>query len=450
MSKKKTTWVRIGIVAAILLVGAVVAKRMGWFGGGDGLKVFTTKVERLDIVETVSANGKVQPEVELKITADVSGEITDLNVREGDVVKKGTLLCRINPEVYISSQERAQAAVNTSKANLLNSKSRLTQARAQFEQAQLNFDRNRKLFEEKVISTAEFDNIRSTYEVAKAEVEAATQSVSAASFSVNSAEAGLKESNENLKRTSIYAPVDGTVSKLNKEKGERVVGTNMMEGTEIMRLANLHEMEVSVDVSETDIVRVKKGDTADVEIDAWLGRKFKGVVTEVANSSTIVAAAVTDQVTNYTVKVRILRESYAELLQGKPEDYSPFRPGMSATVDIQTRRTAQVLAVPIQAVTTRDTSESAKGKSKSANAADSAPVADDRLKEVVFILRDGHAVVRVVKTGIQDSQHIAIEEGLKEGEEVIAGPYNAVSRILRDNYKVQVVSKDEAFTVEKE
>jgi len=451
MSKKKTTWIRISIVAVILLIGAVVAKRAGWFGDGDKLKVFTVKVERLDIVETVSANGKVQPEVELKITADVSGEITELNVREGDVVRKGTLLCRINPEVYISSQERAQAAVNTSKANLLNSKSRLTQARAQFEQSQLNFDRNRKLFDEKVISAAEFDNIRSSYEVAKAEVEAATQSVSASSFSVNSAEAGLKESNENLKRTSIYAPVDGTVSKLNKEQGERVVGTNMMEGTEIMRLANLHEMEVSVDVSETDIVRVKKGDTADVEIDAWLGKKFKGIVTEVANSSSLIAAAAaTDQVTNYTVKVRILRESYADLMQGKTEDYSPFRPGMSATVDIQTRRTAQILAVPIQAVTTRDTSESAKGKSKSSGATETAPVADDRLKEVVFVLRDGLAVIRVVKTGIQDSQHIAIEEGLKEGEEVIAGPYNAVSKLLRDNYKVQVVPKEEAFTIEKD
>lgn len=451
MSKKKTTWIRIGIVAVILLVGAVVAKRAGFLGDGDRLKVYTAKVERLDIIETVSANGKVQPEVELKITADVSGEITDLNVREGDVVKKGTLLCRINPEVYVSSQERAQAAVNTSKANLLNSKSRLTQARAQFEQAQLNFDRNRKLFEEKVISTAEFDNVRSTYEVAKAEVEAATQSVSAASFSVNSAEAGLKESNENLKRTSIYAPVDGTVSKLNKEKGERVVGTNMMEGTEIMRLANLNEMEVSVDVSETDIVRVKKGDTADVEIDAWLGKMFKGVVTEVANSSSILAAAAaTDQVTNYTVKVRILRDSYSDLLQGKPDDYSPFRPGMSATVDIRTRRTAQVLAVPIQSVTTRDTSESAKGKTRSSNASDAAPVPDERLMEVVFVLREGNAVMRVVKTGIQDSQHIAIEEGLKEGEEVIAGPYNAVSKTLRDDYKVQVVSKDEAFTIEKD
>jgi HlyD family secretion protein len=440
MSKLNKKWKLIGGVLLLLLLLSVFAKRMGWIGAEDALKVYTEKAERRDIVETVSANGKVQPEVELKITADVSGEITQLDVREGQVVKKGTLLCRINPEVYTSNLERAEAAVNTSKANLLNSKSRLTQAQAQYQQSEQNFNRNQKLYDDKVISPSEYDNIRSAYEVAKAEVEAARQAVSASAFNVSSAEAGLKESRENLNRTSIYAPVDGTISSLSKEKGERVVGTNMMEGTEIMRLANLNEMEVSVDVSETDIVRVSEGDTADIEIDAWLGTTFKGIVTEVANSSSSAASMpATDQVTNYTVKVRILRESYAHLVNGKPSNYSPFRPGMSATVDIRTRTTSGTLSVPIQAVTTRDTS-----------ASKNQPAGNEKVDEVVFVIVDGKAVLRTVKTGIQDNQYIQISEGLKEGEEVIAGPYSAVSKSLANEQAVQVVKKEDLFDEEKD
>ncbi len=447
MTKKKSIWFWIGIavVAAVLL--SVIAKKAGWIGSSNQIKVSVEKVERRDIVEIVSANGKVQPEVELKISADVSGEITELHVQEGDIVKKGTLLCRINPEVYVSSLDRATAAVNTSKANFQNSRSRLTQAQAQFEVSEQNYLRNKKLFDEKVISTAEFENIKSSYEVAKAEVEAAKQSVSAANFNVNSAEAGLKESRENLNRTSIYAPVDGTVSKLSKEKGERVVGTNMMEGTEILRLANLNEMEVSVDVSETDIVRVDVGDTADIEVDAWLGRTFTGIVTEVANSSNLSAASVTDQVTNYTVKVRILRDSYMDLLEGKSAKYSPFRPGMSATVDIRTRRTANVLTVPIQAVTTRDSSVASSTGSGNGSPQ---PATAIRQQELVFIVKEDKVEMRKVKTGIQDSQHIEITDGLKEGESVVSGPYSVVSRILKQDAKVTVVSREELFEKEEE
>lgn len=447
MTKKKSIWFWIGIavVAAVLL--SVIAKKAGWIGSSNQIKVSVEKVERRDIVEIVSANGKVQPEVELKISADVSGEITELHVQEGDIVKKGTLLCRINPEVYVSSLDRATAAVNTSKANFQNSRSRLTQAQAQFEVSEQNYLRNKKLFDEKVISTAEFENIKSSYEVAKAEVEAAKQSVSAANFNVNSAEAGLKESRENLNRTSIYAPVDGTVSKLSKEKGERVVGTNMMEGTEILRLANLNEMEVSVDVSETDIVRVDVGDTADIEVDAWLGRTFTGIVTEVANSSNLSAASVTDQVTNYTVKVRILRDSYMDLLEGKSAKYSPFRPGMSATVDIRTRRTANVLTVPIQAVTTRDSSVASSTGSGNGSPQ---PATAIRQQELVFIVKEDKVEMRKVKTGIQDSQHIEVTDGLKEGESVVSGPYSVVSRILKQDAKVTVVSREELFEKEEE
>jgi HlyD family secretion protein len=450
MATKKSPWIWVGVGAVALIIILAIAKKSGVIGSGTETKVSAEKVTKRDIVETVSANGKVQPEVELKIAADVSGEITELYVKEGDVVKKGTLLCRINPEVYASSFDRSEAAVNTSKANFQNSKSRLSQALSQFEQTEQSFNRSKKLFDDKVISPAEFESAKSAYEVAKAEIDAARQSVSAANFNVASAEAGLKEAKENLNRTSIYAPVEGTVSKLSKEKGERVVGTNMMEGTEILRLANLNEMEVSVDVSETDIVRVNVGDTADIEVDAWLGRTFSGVVTEVANSSNLTSAVSTDQVTNYTVKVRISRDSYKDLLEGKAIDYSPFRPGMSATVDIRTRRTSGVLTVPIQAVTTRDSVKSDDSKKDDDAQKTVAELnASGKINEVVFVLVDGKAKLRRVKTGIQDSQYIEIKEGLKEGEEIISGPYAAVSRTLKNDMAVKVVSKEELFEKEK-
>ncbi len=450
MATKKSPWIWVGIGVVALIIILAIAKKSGVIGSGTETKVSSEKVTKRDIVETVSANGKVQPEVELKIAADVSGEITELYVKEGDVVKKGTLLCRINPEVYASSFDRSEAAVNTSKANFQNSKSRLSQALSQFEQTELSFNRSKKLYDDKVISPAEFESAKSAYEVAKAEIDAARQSVSAANFNVASAEAGLKEAKENLNRTSIYAPVDGTVSKLSKEKGERVVGTNMMEGTEILRLANLNEMEVSVDVSETDIVRVSVGDTADIEVDAWLGRTFSGVVTEVANSSNLTSAVSTDQVTNYTVKVRISRDSYKDLLDGKAIDYSPFRPGMSATVDIRTRRTSGVLTVPIQAVTTRDSVKSDDSKKEDDGQKTVAELnASSKINEVVFVLVDGKAKLRRVKSGIQDSQYIEIKEGLKEGEEIISGPYAAVSRTLKNDMVVKVVPKEELFEKEK-
>lgn len=448
MARKNNRWLWIGIIAAVIIISLVVMRKKGWIGPDESLKVTTEKVARRDIIEIVSASGKVQPEIELKITADVSGEITELYVAEGDLVKKGTLLCRINPEVYASNFDRTEAALNTARANARNSQSRLSQAEAQFNQAKLNFDRNKKLFEDKVISPAEFDNIRSSFEVASAEVEAARQSVAAANFGIRSAEAGVKESRENLNRTSIYAPVAGTVSKLSKEKGERVVGTNMMEGTEIMRLANLNEMEVSVDVSETDIMRVSEGDTAEIEVDAWLGRFFQGVVTEVANSSTVTAnVSATDQVTNYAVKVRILKDSYSDLLKDKPADYSPFRPGMSATVDIHTRKKSAVRAVPIQAVTTRDT---VKLEGDSANS-NEAVAASEGLKtqvkagEGVFVFSEGKALWKKVETGIQDSKYIEIINGLDDGDVVVSGPYNAVSKQLKNGMGVQVVSREELF-----
>jgi HlyD family secretion protein len=431
---------KIGIAVVIVIIGLVVAKKVGWIGSNDATKVSVESAAKRDIVETVSASGKVQPEKEIKITADVSGEIVELYVKEGDVVKKGTLLCKINPEIYLSSLDRAQAAVNGSVANLSSSKSRLAQAESQFQKAELTYNRNKKLFDDKVISTQDFESIKSAFEVAKAEVDAARMAIASGEFTIKSSQASLKESRENLNKTNIYAPVDGTVSKLSKEKGERVVGTNMMEGTEIMRLANLNEMEVNVDVSESDIVRVSRGDTAEIEIDAYLGRKFKGVVTEVANSATISGVQSTDQVTNYTVKARILRESYQDLLVGKSADFSPFRPGMSTTIDIITNRVLSVLSVPIAAVTTRD---SLKSESKK-----TAEVTNSKVKECVFIVVDGKVKMKFVKTGIQDNMSIQILEGLTADDKVVTSPFRAISKTLKEGDVVKVVQKEELFVTE--
>lgn len=448
MAKKNSIWKKAGIAALILIVILTIAKSAGWLGNSDAVKVSTEKVSLKTITETVSANGKVQPEVEVKISADVSGEVVEMFVKEGDLVQAGTLLCRIKPDIYASNLERTAASVNAAKANLQSSRSRQLQAESQFKIAELSYNRNKKLFEDKVISAAEFESIRSSWEVASAEVQAAHQGVAAAEFNVNSAEASLKEARENLNKTAIYSPVNGTVSKLNVEQGERVVGTLQMAGTEIMRIANLNEMEVNVDVGETDIVRVNLNDTADIEIDAYTGRKFTGIVTEVANSANVSGVGVTDQVTNFSVKIRIIRNSYTDLLKDKPENFSPFRPGMSATVDIRTKQVSNVAAIPIQAVTTRDTSvkDDVASKMNNTSGANSTEVSsNENRQECVFVINDDKAVLRNVKTGIQDNQFIQIVEGLKEGDEVITAPYNAISKTLKDGSDVKVVPRSELF-----
>lgn len=450
-----------GILVAILIAVVVIVKG----SGHSTTKVSTEKVTRRNITEVVSASGKVQPELEIKISSDVPGEIVELNVKEGDTVKKGDLLLRINPVIYQSAVERMQATLNSTKANLANSQARLEQAKAQFVNAEAAFNRSEKLFKQGAVSQAEFDQAKATYESSKADVAAASEAVRGADFNVRSTEASLKESTDNLAKTSIYAPVSGTVSKLNKRKGERVVGTAQMEGTEIMRLANLLEMEVLVDVNENDILRVHEGDTAYVEVDAHDNRKFKGIVTEVANSANTLGLS-TDQVTNFQVKIRILRESYQDLLDPEHPERYPFLPGMSATVDIQTKRVLNVLTVPIQSVTTRtDTSTSSKGKelnygkegpSEEETSTD-VVVKDNKVKdseksdepiECVFVYRDGKAILVPVKTGIQDNMYIEIVSGLKENDEIISAPYSAIRTLLRNNAKVEKVSKDQLSAVE--
>jgi HlyD family secretion protein len=437
------------IAGVLLLVLLVVARKAGWIGSGDGIKVTVEQASMSTIVETVSASGKVQPEIEVKLSSDVSGEVVELFVKEGDVVSRGMLLAKINPEIYISNLDRVEASVNSSRANLENSRSRLKQSESQFEKSRQDFERNKGLYDEGVISESEFESFKASYEVAKADVAASMQSVAAAEFGVTSAQASLNEARENLNKTSIFAPVSGTVSRLSVEKGERVVGTEMMAGTEVMRLANLNEMEVSVDVSETDIIRVHSGDTAVIDIDAYIDRTFTGVVTEIANSANLESGLSTDQVTNFTVKVRILRSSYEDLIPENDSTFSPFRPGMSATVEIQTNKVYNTLSVPIQAVTTRDTTIRASSREikRSSDEEEEVAVIDQKgnINECVFVVKENKVELRPVRTGIQDNFNIQILEGLNADESVVTAPYNAINRILEDGKEVNVVDRSELF-----
>ena len=456
MKLKKNGFRLLALLAILIVIGLVIARKKGLIGQKEGTKVTTEAVAVRSITETVSANGKIQPETEVKISPDVSGEVVELLVKEGDQVKAGQLLARIDPKIYASNYDRILAGLNSQKASLANSRARVAQSEAQFINAKASFERNEKLWKEKAISASEYDAARSAFEVARAEVTAAQENVKAADYSVKSAEASVKEASENLYKTSIYAPVDGTISKLNVEKGERVAGASQFSsGTEILRIANLSLMEVIVSVNENDIVRVSLNDTALVEVDSYLNRKFKGIVTEIATSANITGVSA-DQVTNFDVKIRMLPASYKDLLA---KSVSPFRPGMSATVDIRTTSASNVLTIPIQSVTTREDSTAlkladAQAKKQGGNNGQSpAQVTDDAQKpkpagpvqEYVFVADKGIATLRKVKTGIQDNTNIEILEGLKKGEMVISGPYRAISRTLKDGDKIMVVDKEELF-----
>lgn len=427
------------ILLAIVVVLIVVAVLKG--GSNRAVKVSTERVTMRDLVETVAASGKIQPETEVIISSDVSGEIIEMPIKEGQSVEQGQLLVKIDPDLVASAVNRAEAALNTARANLMGSKARLAQSESQFANAEASFQRSKKLHRDQVISQAEFDQAKANYEVAQADVEAAKESVEAARYSVRSADATLSEAKENLGRTSIYSPMSGVVTKLNREKGERVVGTAQMAGTEIMTIADLTIMEVAVEVNENDIVRVNIGDTADIEVDAYLDQKFKGVVTEIANSANVSGVSA-DQVTNFDVKIRMERGSYKDL-QSKREGNSPFRPGMSATVDIRTKVAKQVWSVPIQAVTTRADTSQKKERSRTAERKKSGDEAEE--KECVFVVEGDHVQLHYVKTGIQNTMHIEIVEGLSDSVKVVTGPYNLVSSKLEDGDEVEVVKKSELF-----
>ncbi|OCB68435.1 efflux transporter periplasmic adaptor subunit [Flavobacterium piscis] len=425
---KKTIYFLLG--GALVIIAVLIGlSKAGVIGNKDeGKEVEVSKVVASTIVETVSATGKIQPEIEVKLSSMVSGEIIALNVKEGQVVKKGDLLVKINPDLYTSGLDR-------SVANLSGTKAGLTQSEASYKEAKASYERNKTLYDKGVISKSDWDKAISTYEVAKATRQNAY-------YNVQSASASVTEAKDNLGRTLIYAPAAGTISVLNVELGERVLGTQQMAGTELLRVANLNNMEVEVDVNENDIVKVKIGDEANVEVDAYLKKKFKGTVTSISNSASTTLTS--DQVTNFKVKVRILKESYQDLLEGQPDTYSPFRPGMTATVDIITRTKSNVLAVPISSVVVKADTTAVKDlkiQGPSDDDKKAAPKSDKKF-ECVFVKVGDKAKIRVIKTGIQDDTNIEVMSGLKPGDVVITGPYTTVSKDLNSGDKVKLKKAD--------
>ncbi|WP_225036809.1 efflux RND transporter periplasmic adaptor subunit [Winogradskyella sp. SM1960] len=423
----KTTKIIITLVVVVLLI-LVAGSKMGWFGEKGEFKAVTVKEVTLkDIVETVSATGKIQPEIEVKISSEVSGEILELPFKEGEEVKKGDLLVRVNPDLIQSAVSRTQASYQNVRAGL-------EQAEANLKQAKADYERNETLFNKGVISKADWDRSIAAYETAVA-------GKNSAYYNVQSAAASVNEAKDNLNRTTIYAPMTGTISLLSVELGERVVGTQQMAGTEILRVANLKNMEVEVDVNENDIVKVSIGDSTIVEVDAYLKKQFKGVVTEIANSAAGTLAA--DQVTNFKVKVRIIEESYKDLTEGKPESYSPFRPGMTATVDVITKTRKGAISVPISAIVIKTDTSSTKKPYEKTMTTDSGEFDSEEQKfECVFVNDNGKAKLRVVKTGIQDDTNIEIVSGLSEDDEIITGPYIMVSKNLNPGDLIEITNKN--------
>ena len=438
---------------------------MGWWGQTPPLEVAVEKVALRDLTETVLASGKIQPVTEVKISSEVSGEIVALTIKEGDAVRKGQLLARINPEMMAAALDRNEAAVNNAKSGLASARVRLRQLenllRINLEPA---YRRTARLFEDKVATQAELEVARSQYESALQDIESAKEAVEGAVFMVQSARASQKEMKEQLARTNILSPMDGIVTKLSVELGERVVGTIQMAGTEMIRIADLTRMEVRVDVSESDVVRVKNGDSVMVEVDAYPGQKFSGMVREIANSSNSSALPGTggaDQVTNFLVKISLLGDNRATGdRSGVDKAANPvsmvqrflFRPGMSASAEITTRRVQGAVSVPINAVAVRDAEGQATDpeseESSTTKNPDQQNTNNEQIDEVVFVRSGNKALLRKVTTGIQDDKHIQILSGLRSGEEVVTAPYSAVSRDLRNNRVIKVVDRDQLFSGE--
>ncbi|OQP50897.1 efflux transporter periplasmic adaptor subunit [Niastella yeongjuensis] len=456
MKKKKLLWIFIGLV--ILVIGLVGLKSAGVIGKDEGLKVATEKVETRNITETVNASGKVYPEVEVKVSPDISGEIVELQVKEGDSVRKGQVLAKIYADIYSTQRNQAAAEVNRQQAMVDNSKAQLESLQSALDLAKSTYERQKKLLADKIISNAEFEQAENSFRTAQANYNAAVQNIRSGQAGIASSVASLERANKDLSRTAVLSPMSGTVSLLNVKAGERVVGNSMMAGTEMMRIADMGIFEVQVDVGENDIPKVKMYDSALVEIDAYNNRKFKGIVTQIASSNTTAsaAAATSNDVTNYKVHIRLLRESYQDLFDPSRPRYFPFRPGMNASADIQTRTKANVLSANINAVSTREKGtdkivgeDKDKDKPKDNSKEEEKTTATD-LDEVVFVLqKDGTVKKIVVKTGIQDINNIEVTEGLKAGDEIIVAPYNVISKTLKDGMKVKVVAKDKLFEVKK-
>ncbi|MEE1945656.1 efflux RND transporter periplasmic adaptor subunit [Pedobacter sp. KR3-3] len=443
------------IGVGILIVLIAVAKMTGLIGGKQIEKVTVEKAGDKKVVETVTASGKIQPEVEVKLSSEVSGEVTELLVKEGDVVKKGQLLCKVRPDVLQSGYERAVASYNSQKAAVAASEQALAQNQANFVNAEATYKRNVELYNKKVISTSEFDAAKAAYLTAKANLASAKENVTGAKFGLEQSGANVKEAGANLAKTTIYSPVDGVVSKLSIELGDRILGTSQMAGTEIMRISNLNTMEVNVDVNENDINRVNVGDSAVIEVDAFADKKFRGIVTEIASSSTSVGTTTSssvDQVTNFSVKVRLLPDSYSQVKGGAKDLPSPFRPGLSATVDIESESVTG-LAVPIQAVFTGDKDKSTdpmtSGNDQNADK-QKAKLTDKKVKQYVYLFDSKTSTVKKteVTTGIQNDQYIIVKSGLKANQEIVSGPYSAIQNKLSDGLKVEKTTKDKLFSTD--
>lgn len=439
------------ITAAVLLTIGVVGKKKGWFGNGNIKKVAVSTAQNKTIEETVTASGKIYPQTEVKISSEVSGEITQLNVKEGDMVQKGDLLLVINPVIYESVVAQSSASVNQVRANETGAVASYNNAKALYDQALITYNRNKQLHDEKIIADADFDAATNALKNAKTAMETAREQMNASGFSVKSAQAQLKQATDNLGRTRIYAPMSGIISVCNVKLGERVVGTAQMAGTELIRIADLSNVEAQVDVNENDVLRVKLGDTADVEVDAYLNQKFKGVVTQVAYSSSAATSSIisTSTATNFTVKIKLLPASY-EAVKSKVSGF-PFRPGMSTTVDIHTNTKTNVLAVPIQSVTRKEkdelTDENNDAKKEAAKNANFDAIEKTTLVQIVWKYNDSDKKVyaTAVKTGVQDASFIEITEGLKAGDKVVSAPFKMISKTIKNKDLVEVVPEKDLF-----
>ncbi len=446
---KSLKWVLIIVgILAVLFVGAKMLGR----SSKTGTKITAEKSQKRTIIETVNASGKVYPEVEVKISPDISGEIVELNVQEGDSVKKGQVLARIYADIYSSQRDEAAARVTQSQATVANSEANLNALKAQLDQAKLTYDRYKGLHDEKVISDAEFEQYQTQYRTAQSQYNAAQQNIRSLRAATQSTRTSLEAANKNLGRTVLVSPMNGVISSLSVKKGERVAGNSFALGTEMMRVAEMDVMEVRVDVGENDIVKVSIGDSADIEVEAYNNRKFRGIVTQIA-SSTKTAQTATGDVTNYEVRIRIDPSSYNDLIDpSKPKKF-PFRPGMNASADIKTKRKDNVVSVPIAAVAARvkgsdksvadEKKEKEKGKDPNAEEVN---ISGDELEEVVFVIKqDGTVEKRTVTTGIQDMNFIEITTGLKEGEQIVTAPFDAVNKTMKSGDKVNIVTKDKLF-----
>jgi HlyD family secretion protein len=447
-SNKLLYW-GIGIVI-FLIIFLVLGKSQGWIGKSRDLEVEFTKSKKTSITEKVSASGTVQPVIEVKLAPEVSGEIIELNVQDGDSVSMGKVLVKIRPDVWLSQLERSEALLSQQKANLESSRASLSRAEATFMRSEQDYKRQEKLWNEKVISEADWQLAQQNYKVAQNDLRSATQGLEAAKFVVNSSNATVRESAENVRRTTVYAPMKGIVSKLNVKKGERVVGTAQMTGTEMLRIADLNKMEVRVNVNENDIVRVHLNDTVLIDVDSYASteKQFKGIVTNIANTARDKTSA--DAITEFEVRILILRSSYEDLI--KQGNRFPFRPGMTASVEIITTKKDNVLSVPLTAVTTRSPDKDKKAEGPPKDDDDEKPqVSDNKAKVekkedkvVVFVNDKGVAKMVEVKTGISDYDNIEIVSGIADSVEVVTGPFLVVSKRLKDGDKiVQAMKKDD-------